>query len=143
MEKIQPSLSRFLVFGGEYTCEVATWLNVLVPATAYRQCLELRPRKIFYTLHRERMFFGNTIKENGLPVRHYFRINHAKMHHHWQRWPHLPDVRLFQRGYHVDLGFRKIFSFKRPNINSGFSTNLSGPFYAHQPIGNTVPGLNN
>lgn len=88
------------------------------------------------------MFFGNTIKENGL-LSGITSYNYGTIIGNDGR---TPDVRLFERGYHVDLGFGKIFSFKRPNINSGFLTNLSAGFMQHkiriEPIGNTVPGLN-
>ncbi len=55
------------------------------------------------------------------------------------------DVRLFQRGYHVAMTFGKIFSFKKPNPNSGIVI-MGGPgFVQHkikiETINNTTPQL--
>lgn len=56
------------------------------------------------------------------------------------------DIRLFERGYHISLTFGKMFSFKKPNPNSGILV-MAGPgFIQHkiriETIGNTVPQLN-
>jgi hypothetical protein len=55
------------------------------------------------------------------------------------------DVRLFQRGYHVALTFGKIFSFNKPNPNSGIIV-MGGPgFLQHkikiENISNSTPQL--
>jgi hypothetical protein len=56
------------------------------------------------------------------------------------------DIRLFERGYHISLTFGKLFTFKKPNPNSGIAL-MAGPgFLQHkiriETIGNTVPQLN-
>jgi len=55
------------------------------------------------------------------------------------------DIRLFERGYHISLTFGKLFTFKKPNPNSGIAL-MAGPgFLQHkiriETIGNTVPQL--
>lgn len=55
------------------------------------------------------------------------------------------DVRTYQRGYYLNAVFGKVFSFKKPNPNSGLMI-LGGPgFIQHkiriESIGNTVPAL--
>lgn len=55
------------------------------------------------------------------------------------------DVRLFQRGYHVALTFGKIFTFNKPNPNSGIIL-MGGPgFLQHKikidNISNSTPQL--
>jgi hypothetical protein len=55
------------------------------------------------------------------------------------------EIRLYERGYHVGAAFGKIFSFKKPNPNSGIMVLLSPGFLQHkiriEDIGNTVPAL--
>ncbi len=57
------------------------------------------------------------------------------------------DVRTFERGYHVSATIGKIFSFKKPNLNSGILISGGPGFIQHkiriEAIGNTVPGLRN
>jgi len=55
------------------------------------------------------------------------------------------EIRIFQRGYHVSASFGKIFTFNKPNPNSGLIL-LGGPgFIQHkiriETIGETVPAL--
>ncbi|MEO5571864.1 MAG: hypothetical protein ABIT08_13295 [Bacteroidia bacterium] len=55
------------------------------------------------------------------------------------------DIRLFERGYHVSLTFGKLFTFKKPNPNSGIVL-MAGPgFMQHkikiETVENTVPQL--
>lgn len=55
------------------------------------------------------------------------------------------DVRTYQRGYYLNAVFGKVFTFKKPNPNSGLMV-LGGPgFIQHkiriESIGNTVPAL--
>ncbi len=55
------------------------------------------------------------------------------------------DVRTYERGYYINAVFGKVFSFKKPNPNSGIMI-LGGPgFIQHririEPIGSTVPAL--
>lgn len=98
------------------------------------------PKNFLYSIQGG-MFFGNTIKEagllSGLSSNTYGTIIGSD--------GRTPDVRLFERGYHVDLGFGKVFSFNKPNPNSGLFTNISVGFIQHkiriEPIGNTVFGL--
>jgi hypothetical protein len=57
------------------------------------------------------------------------------------------DVRTYQRGYHVNFSIGKIFSWNKPNPNSGLIV-VGGPgFMQHkiriESIGNTVPALRN
>jgi hypothetical protein len=95
------------------------------------------PKNFLYSVQGG-MFFGNTIKENGLLS----GITSASYGTIIGNDGRTPDIRLFERGYHVDLGFGKIFSFNHPNPNSGLLTNLSVGFIQHkiriEPIGNTV-----
>jgi hypothetical protein len=55
------------------------------------------------------------------------------------------EVRVFERGYHVSAQFGKIFSFGKPNPNSGIIVSVGPGFIQHkiriEAIGNTVPGL--
>jgi hypothetical protein len=55
------------------------------------------------------------------------------------------DVRIFERGYMVGATFGKLFSFKRPNPNSGILVTAGTGFIQHkiriETIGNTVPAL--
>lgn len=55
------------------------------------------------------------------------------------------DVRLFERGYHISASFGKVFSFKKPNPNSGIWINAGVGFLQHkiriETIGNTVVEL--
>lgn len=57
------------------------------------------------------------------------------------------DVRTFERGYHVSATLGKIFTFKKPNPNSGIIVTGGPGFLQHkiriEAIGNTVPGLRN
>ncbi len=57
------------------------------------------------------------------------------------------DVRTFERGYHISATIGKIFSFKKPNPNSGIMVSGGPGFLQHkiriEAIGNTVPGLRN
>jgi len=55
------------------------------------------------------------------------------------------EVRIFERGYNLNLSVGKVISFNKPNPNSGIIL-LGGPgFIQHkiriEPIGNTVPAL--
>jgi hypothetical protein len=55
------------------------------------------------------------------------------------------EVRIFERGYHLNFMFGKVIPFKRPNPNSGLVV-MGGPgFIQHkiriENIGNTVPAL--
>ena len=55
------------------------------------------------------------------------------------------EVRVFERGYHISTTFGKIFSFRKPNPNSGIMVTAGPGFIQHkiriEPIGNTVPQL--
>lgn len=55
------------------------------------------------------------------------------------------DVRLFERGFHASLTIGKLFTFKKPNPNSGIALAVGPGFMQHkiriEPIGNTVPQL--
>ncbi|MFM7079016.1 MAG: hypothetical protein ACKOYC_04400, partial [Bacteroidota bacterium] len=55
------------------------------------------------------------------------------------------EIRLFERGYHVGATVGKIFSFKKPNPNSGIMVLVGPGFLQHkiriEDIGNTVPAL--
>ncbi|MEP7167812.1 MAG: hypothetical protein ABI855_00420 [Bacteroidota bacterium] len=56
------------------------------------------------------------------------------------------DIRLYERGYHVSLTVGKLFTFKKPNPNSGIVL-MAGPgFFQHkiriETTNNTVPQLN-
>ncbi len=55
------------------------------------------------------------------------------------------EIRMFERGYYVSLTFGKLFTFKKPNPNSGLLL-VAGPLFMQhkisiQTIGNTVPQL--
>jgi hypothetical protein len=56
------------------------------------------------------------------------------------------QVRLYERGYFANLAVGKIFSFKKPNPNSGIWVTLGAGFIQHkiriENIGNYVYGLN-
>ncbi|MBL0342172.1 MAG: hypothetical protein IPP71_15405 [Bacteroidetes bacterium] len=55
------------------------------------------------------------------------------------------DVRTFERGYHISATIGKIFTFNKPNPNSGIILTGGPGFLQHkiriEPIGNTVAGL--
>jgi hypothetical protein len=55
------------------------------------------------------------------------------------------DVRLYERGYHFTLNVGKIFSFKRPNPNSGIWITAGAGLLQHkiriENIGNNAPQL--
>ncbi|MFZ9943163.1 MAG: hypothetical protein ACO3O0_06105 [Bacteroidia bacterium] len=55
------------------------------------------------------------------------------------------EIRIFERGYHFGPAVGKIFSFKKPNPNSGIMLLVSPGFLQHkiriEDIGNTVPAL--
>jgi hypothetical protein len=55
------------------------------------------------------------------------------------------EIRLFERGYHVGATVGKVFSFKKPNPNSGIMVLVGPGFLQHkiriEDIGNTVPAL--
>lgn len=55
------------------------------------------------------------------------------------------EIRLFERGYHIGATVGKIFSFKKPNPNSGIMLLVGPGFMQHkiriEDIGNTVPAL--
>ena len=55
------------------------------------------------------------------------------------------DVRLFERGFTTSLTFGRMFSFKRPNPNSGIVFNFGVGFIQHkiriETIGNNAPQL--
>jgi hypothetical protein len=55
------------------------------------------------------------------------------------------EIRMFERGYYVSLIFGKLFTFKKPNPNSGILVVAGPEFMQHkisiQPLGNTVPQL--
>jgi hypothetical protein len=57
----------------------------------------------------------------------------------------LAEIRFYERGYHIALSVGKIFSFKKPNPNSGIWVTLGGGFLQHkiriENIGNTVVEL--
>lgn len=85
-------------------------------------------------------FFGNKIKEDYLLsglVNSYGTIIGSD--------GRTPEVRLFERGYHISAGFGKLFAFTKPNPNTGVVANLAIGFMQHkiriEPIGNTVYGL--
>jgi hypothetical protein len=55
------------------------------------------------------------------------------------------DIRFFERGYHFTANLGRIFSFKKPNPNSGIWITAGAGFLQHkiriENIGNTVPEL--
>lgn len=55
------------------------------------------------------------------------------------------DVRMYERGYHFSANLGRIFTFKKPNPNSGIWLTAGAGFLQHkiriEPIGNTVPEL--
>lgn len=55
------------------------------------------------------------------------------------------DVRLYERGYHFSLNFGRIFTFKKPNPNSGIWITAGVGFLQHkiriENSGNNVPEL--
>ncbi len=57
------------------------------------------------------------------------------------------DVRLYERGYHLNLNLGRVFSFKKPNPNSGIWLTVGAGFLQHkiriEPVGNNVPELDN
>jgi hypothetical protein len=57
----------------------------------------------------------------------------------------ISDIRLFERGFTVSVTFGRIFSFKKPNPNSGILLNVGLGFIQHkiriETIGNNVPQL--
>ena len=131
----------FFGIGGEYHIPGNDMANRFGSTYGVQAMFGIKtPRNFLYSVQGG-FFFGNTIKEqgllSGLASNTYGTIigNDGRT----------PDIRLFERGYHVDAGFGKIFSFKKPNINSGILTNVSVGFIQHkiriEPTGNTVFGL--
>ncbi len=53
------------------------------------------------------------------------------------------DVRLYERGYHISLTAGKLFTWGKPNPNSGILALIGPEFIQHkiriEPIGNTAP----
>lgn len=56
------------------------------------------------------------------------------------------DVRLYERGFHLSANFGRVFSFNKPNPNSGIWVTAGAGFLQHkiriEPVGNNVPELN-
>ena len=85
-------------------------------------------------------FFGNDLKEDSI-LKGIENQDGLILGNNGQ----YADVRLYERGYHFSLTFGKLFSFKKPNPNSGILL-MAGPgFIQHkiriETIGNTVPQL--
>lgn len=84
--------------------------------------------------------FGNTVKEDSL-----FRNISNEDGNVIGNDGRYADIRLYERGYHVSLTFGKLFSFKKPNPNSGILLSAGPGFMQHkiriETIGNTVPQL--
>ncbi len=86
-------------------------------------------------------FFGNNVKENQMLAG--IATSSGNVIGSDGR---LAEVRFYERGWHVDVGFGKIFSIKKPNPNSGFIATINGGFIQHkiriENPGNTVYQLN-
>jgi hypothetical protein len=130
----------FFGIGGEFHVPGADMKDRFGTSYGVQSVAGVKDKKNFtYTLQGG-FFFGNTIKEQGLLsgiASSYGTIIGSD--------GRTPDVRLFERGYHISAAFGKIFAFKKPNPNSGIWLNAGAGFMQHkiriEPVGNTVYGL--